>query len=54
MTDAQLFYPFKVVFEWLFTYVIHLGEHRFTFAELWIWEVLIVIIVWFLKFLLDD
>lgn len=54
MTDEQLFYPLKVVWEWASTYVIHLGEHYFTFAEIWIWSILIVVIIWFLKFILDD
>ena len=54
MTDEQLFWPLKAVLDFARTYVIHLGEHYFTFADIWIWSILIVIIIWFVRFLLDD
>lgn len=54
MSDAELFAPLRMVWEWASTYVIHLGEHYFTFADIWIWEILIVVIIVAYRFIFDD
>lgn len=49
MTLAEIMQPFAIIFNWMRTYVIHLGEFSFSFMDLFVWGLFASIIMSFIS-----
>lgn len=53
VTDDVIFnnivQPVKVIWNWCLTTKVRLGSHSFSFANFFLWQILAVIAVWFLR-----
>lgn len=48
-TDAEIGKVFTTVINWFRTYHLVIGEHRFTFFDMWIFAALAFVVFWFIN-----
>lgn len=54
MDISQYFMPFTVIFDWLRTFELTLFGFTFTFMDMFVWEMIASVVIWFICRLMND
>lgn len=46
--------PFRILWKFCTTSNVRIGGISFSFAEFWLYQILLIILIWFIKYLLYD